>query len=431
MQMALDLAEKARGATSPNPLVGCVIVSPDGHVVGKGYHHKAGEPHAEINAMDDAGEKTAGATAYVTLEPCSHYGRTGPCCEALIKAGIKKVVAAATDPNPRVSGRGFRRLEEAGVLILLGIPHRVEEADGVAEAVLLAGIVVQIEGLDEVLINEPGLTLAYKAGAEHLPQQAEGRVRDAVGAGLAGLLMVIEHAKADIIHDAVEIVRHHKAAGDPDVRPDDLQQRRCKHVVRMELAGMGEAICRNFHNSNTSFSFFGNSISHFAKKEQRKAPAVGGQPGQRYTLTRFLVDLGEHFCVAARQLSRNNQLCGCTTIDSANAGHVALFINDLSIAVRHIFCRIVELICIDYTIHISLDALSIELLSERIRIVFSREGKRNNLVSNVDQILGFLQFIQNPLFFYCDFSSFAPSLFPYSSILVQVRLFTVVSAVSL
>ena len=119
--MALDLAEKARGATSPNPLVGCVIVSPDGHVVGKGYHHKAGEPHAEINAMDDAGEKTAGATAYVTLEPCSHYGRTGPCCEALIKAGIKKVVAAATDPNPRVSGRGFRRLDEAGVEVVSGV----------------------------------------------------------------------------------------------------------------------------------------------------------------------------------------------------------------------------------------------------------------------------------------------------------------------
>lgn len=120
MQMALDLAEKARGATSPNPLVGCVIVSPDGHVVGKGYHHKAGEPHAEINAMDDAGEKTAGATAYVTLEPCSHYGRTGPCCEALIKAGIKKC-CRGTDPNPRVSGRGFRRLEEAGVEVVSGV----------------------------------------------------------------------------------------------------------------------------------------------------------------------------------------------------------------------------------------------------------------------------------------------------------------------
>lgn len=112
MQMALDLAEKARGATSPNPLVGCVIVSPDGHVVGKGYHHKAGEPHAEINAMDDAGEKTAGATAYVTLEPCSHYGRTGPCCEALIKAGIKKVVAAAQTPIPVYRGAAFAALKK-------------------------------------------------------------------------------------------------------------------------------------------------------------------------------------------------------------------------------------------------------------------------------------------------------------------------------
>ena len=86
--------------------------------------------------------------------------------------------------------------------------------------------------------------------------------------------MVIEHAKADIIHDAVEIVRYHKAAGDPDVRLDDLQQRRCKYVVRMELAGVGEAICRNFHNSNTSFSFFGNSISH-SEAGDNKTPEHG------------------------------------------------------------------------------------------------------------------------------------------------------------
>ena len=121
MQMALDLAEKARGCTSPNPLVGCVIVNPEGQIVGKGYHHKAGQPHAEIMAMADAGNQVEGCTAYVTLEPCSHYGRTGPCCEALIRAGIKKVVAAADDPNPKVAGRGFARLQEAGVEVVRGV----------------------------------------------------------------------------------------------------------------------------------------------------------------------------------------------------------------------------------------------------------------------------------------------------------------------
>ena len=116
MKIALDLAEKARGMTSPNPLVGCVIVNPEGKIIGQGYHHKAGQPHAEIMAMRDAGEeRVRNCTAYVTLEPCSHYGRTGPCCEALIKAGIKKVVAAADDPNPKVAGRGFSRLRAAGV----------------------------------------------------------------------------------------------------------------------------------------------------------------------------------------------------------------------------------------------------------------------------------------------------------------------------
>jgi len=121
MKMALELAEKARGSTSPNPLVGCVIVDSEGNIVGKGYHHKAGEPHAEVNALADAGKRAYGATAYVTLEPCSHFGRTGPCSDALIKAGIKRVVAAVGDPNPKVAGRGFAILRAAGIEVLEGV----------------------------------------------------------------------------------------------------------------------------------------------------------------------------------------------------------------------------------------------------------------------------------------------------------------------
>ena len=121
MKMALDLAEKARGYTSPNPLVGCVIVNSEGSVIGQGYHHRAGEAHAEVNALAAAGNLAFGATAYVTLEPCSHFGRTGPCCEALIRAGIKRVVAAAGDPNPKVAGRGFAALRAAGVEVSEGI----------------------------------------------------------------------------------------------------------------------------------------------------------------------------------------------------------------------------------------------------------------------------------------------------------------------
>ena len=115
MRRALELAQMAEGDTSPNPMVGAVIVDGDGNIVSEGYHHKAGQPHAEINALAAAGDKAEGATVYVTLEPCSHYGRTGPCCEALIKAGVKRVVSAVTDPNPLVAGRGLNRLREAGI----------------------------------------------------------------------------------------------------------------------------------------------------------------------------------------------------------------------------------------------------------------------------------------------------------------------------
>ena len=113
INLALQLAKQAQNQTSPNPAVGCVLVAADGQVIGQGQTQAAGSAHAEVMALRDAasqGHAVAGSTAYVTLEPCSHQGRTGPCCDALIAAGIAKVVASIADPNPLVSGQGFERL---------------------------------------------------------------------------------------------------------------------------------------------------------------------------------------------------------------------------------------------------------------------------------------------------------------------------------
>ena len=120
MARALRLAELGLYSTTPNPRVGCVIVK-DGRVVGEGWHRKAGEVHAEIHALQAAGNAARGATAYVTLEPCSHHGRTPPCAEALISAGVARVVAAMQDPNPQVAGRGLAMLSEAGIVAECGL----------------------------------------------------------------------------------------------------------------------------------------------------------------------------------------------------------------------------------------------------------------------------------------------------------------------
>jgi diaminohydroxyphosphoribosylaminopyrimidine deaminase/5-amino-6-(5-phosphoribosylamino)uracil reductase len=120
MQRCLQLARCALGRTSPNPLVGAVIVK-DGEIVGEGFHPCAGEPHAEVFALRAAGEKSRGATIYVSLEPCNHYGRTPPCSEGLIAAGVSKVVVGMVDPNPLVSGGGIARLRAAGIEVLVGV----------------------------------------------------------------------------------------------------------------------------------------------------------------------------------------------------------------------------------------------------------------------------------------------------------------------
>ena len=123
MGRALDAARQSLYLTDPNPRVGCVLTDTDGRLIGIGHTQRAGGPHAEIMALRDAearGQRIAGATAYVTLEPCSHHGRTGPCCDALIAAGIGRVVASLADPNPLVAGQGFERLRAAGIEVEVG-----------------------------------------------------------------------------------------------------------------------------------------------------------------------------------------------------------------------------------------------------------------------------------------------------------------------
>ena len=128
MSRALALTELGRDTCTPNPSVGCVIVK-DGRVIGEGWHERAGEPHAELRALERCTQSTEGATVYVTLEPCSHWGRTGPCTTVLTEARVRRVVAALQDPNPQVAGRGFARLREAGIAVDVGLmAPQAEEA---------------------------------------------------------------------------------------------------------------------------------------------------------------------------------------------------------------------------------------------------------------------------------------------------------------
>ncbi|WP_350588206.1 bifunctional diaminohydroxyphosphoribosylaminopyrimidine deaminase/5-amino-6-(5-phosphoribosylamino)uracil reductase RibD [Psychrobacter sp. 78a-MNA-CIBAN-0178] len=127
MMLAIEQGKHGLYTTRPNPAVGCVIVQAE-DIVGQGFHPKAGEPHAEVFALKEAGTRAVGATAYVTLEPCSHTGRTPPCALALIAAGVKRVVIAGLDPNPQVAGRGVRLLEEAGINVTIGVLTQQAEA---------------------------------------------------------------------------------------------------------------------------------------------------------------------------------------------------------------------------------------------------------------------------------------------------------------
>jgi diaminohydroxyphosphoribosylaminopyrimidine deaminase/5-amino-6-(5-phosphoribosylamino)uracil reductase len=181
MERAIWLAEKARGFTSPNPLVGAVLVKND-RIIGEDYHKIAGEAHAEINALDQATENPKGATLFVTLEPCNHFGRTPPCTEAIIKAGIREVVIGSLDPNPLNSGAGIERLAEAGIKLKVGIlAERVQEQNEiyftyitqkrpfilVKVALSLDGKISQGRGVHTVISGKEANSLVHRIRSEY------------------------------------------------------------------------------------------------------------------------------------------------------------------------------------------------------------------------------------------------------------------------
>lgn len=194
MARALFHAARGRGRTSPNPVVGAVVVSPDGVVVGQGYHAKAGEPHAEVHALEMAGDRARGGTLYCTLEPCSHTGRTGPCVPRIAAAGVARVVAAVEDPNPLVRGRGFAYLTSRGIRVEVGLGVRPASAlnqpffttmrEGRPFVILKAAV-----SLDGCLAEAPGQrTTLTSAAANRHAHRVRAEV-DAIAVGVGTLLV--------------------------------------------------------------------------------------------------------------------------------------------------------------------------------------------------------------------------------------------------
>jgi diaminohydroxyphosphoribosylaminopyrimidine deaminase/5-amino-6-(5-phosphoribosylamino)uracil reductase len=176
MRRCFELAAKGRGRVNPNPMVGCVVVK-NGRIVGEGFHGSFGGPHAEVNALRRAGRKARGATLFVNLEPCAHHGKTPPCVDAIIKAGVKQVVAASTDPNPLVSGKGVGRLRGAGVTVRLGVlRHEAERLNeqfitfmregipfvGVKIAQTLDGRIADCTGTSKWITSDKARTEAHR-----------------------------------------------------------------------------------------------------------------------------------------------------------------------------------------------------------------------------------------------------------------------------
>jgi diaminohydroxyphosphoribosylaminopyrimidine deaminase/5-amino-6-(5-phosphoribosylamino)uracil reductase len=194
MRRALRLAERGRGQTSPNPMVGAIVVLPDGTIVGDGYHEQAGTPHAEVHALNEAGGRARDARLICTLEPCSHHGRTGPCVERIVAAGIKEVIAAVEDPNPRVAGGGFRYLESHGVSVTVGVEAgRARQLNAPFFTAIQQGrpfvIAKAAVSVDGYVAAAPGQSTAISSPASlRKVQQLRAEV-DAIAVGVGTLLV--------------------------------------------------------------------------------------------------------------------------------------------------------------------------------------------------------------------------------------------------
>jgi diaminohydroxyphosphoribosylaminopyrimidine deaminase/5-amino-6-(5-phosphoribosylamino)uracil reductase len=193
MRRALFHAGRAEGVTTPNPMVGAVVVTPGGVVAGQGRHPRAGEPHAEVFALEEAGDRAKGATLYVNLEPCCHTGRTGPCTRRILSAGIARVVAAMTDPNPLVSGRGFAELRANGIEVEVGVlaedAARLNRAFTIVQTEGRPMVIAKVAAsLDWRIAAAPGVrTSLTSAEANRRTQRLRASV-DAIGIGSGTLL---------------------------------------------------------------------------------------------------------------------------------------------------------------------------------------------------------------------------------------------------
>jgi diaminohydroxyphosphoribosylaminopyrimidine deaminase/5-amino-6-(5-phosphoribosylamino)uracil reductase len=234
IQQALDLAEKGRGFTSPNPMVGAVVVK-DGIILGEGYHAKFGREHAEVIALRQAGEKARGAELYVNLEPCCFFGKTPPCVEAIIAAGIRKVYIAMIDPNPRVNGRGIAALQAAGIEVQVGILEQAAQS-------LNRGFISLMTK------NRPWITLKLALTADGFIADASGRSRYLTGETAR------EYVKQQRQqHDAVAVGLGTVFKDDPQLLPLDRQNFIPRRIVFDEQFNIPERmkLVTDEHRSRT------------------------------------------------------------------------------------------------------------------------------------------------------------------------------------